>query len=185
MRRAVAAGRICTVLLFLLVDIATPALALEPENAVVRTGHANNVGDTTILALGIEFVPGTIPSPLTLLGDDLSLDLTVGYIDDANDADGGIQYIHLGPTWHYRPAILWSGVHLDVGTAITRLSGDRVNERLLGGHWHFTSHVSLGHDFGEARRWHAAIRLQHTSNASTQDPNPGLDVPMLELGYHF
>lgn len=185
MRRAVAAGRICTVLLLVLVNIATPALALEPESAVVRAGSANNVGDTTILAIGIEFAPETVPPPLSLLGDDLSLDLTVGYISEEDDAEGGIQYIHLGPTWHYRPDFLWSGVHLDVGTAITRLSGERVNERLLGGRWHFTSHVSVGHDFGEARRWHVAIRLQHTSNASTRDRNPGLDVPMLEFGYHF
>lgn len=185
MRGAVAAGRFCTALLLPLAAIAAPALAMQPESAAVRTGRANNVGDTTILALGIEFEPETVPHPFSLLGNDLSVDLTVGYINDRNGADGGIQYIYLGPTWHYRPAALWSGAHLDLGTAVTRLSGERVNDRLLGGRWHFTSHVSLGHDFGEGRRWHIAIRLQHTSNASTQEPNPGLDVPMLELGYHF
>lgn len=185
MWRAVAAGRICTVLLFLLLDIATPALSLDPESAAVRTGRANNVGDTAILAIGIEFAPETVPHPLSLLGHDLSLDLTVGYINEADEAEGGIQYIHLGPSWDYRPAVLWSGAHLDLGTAITRLSGERINQRVLGGRWHFTSHVSLGHDFGDGRRWHTAIRLQHTSNASTRDTNPGLDVPMLELGYHF
>lgn len=185
MRRAVAAGRICTVLLLLLVDITTPALPLDPESAAVRAGRANNLGDTTLHAIGIEFAPETVPAPLSLLGDDLSLDLTVGYIDEDDDTRGSIQYIHLGPTWHYRPAALWFGAHLDLGTAITRLSGERINDRLLGGRWHFTSHVSLGHDFGKGRRWHAAVRLQHTSNASTQHHNPGLDAPMLELGYHF
>lgn len=185
MRSVVAAEGILAILLLLLVDIATPALAMDPESVAVRAGRAKNLGSTSAHAVVIEFTPDTVPRPFSLLGDDLSYDLTLGHIRASGSDETDIEYIHFGPTWHYRPAALWSGAHVEIGTAITRLSDDQLSERVLGGRWHFTSHLSLGHDFGKGHRWHAAIRLQHTSNASTQRHNPGLDIPMLEIGYHF
>lgn len=185
MRSAVAAGRACACLLLLLAIPATPVRALEAESAALRMGRAENVTDASVHAVDIELKPESVPRPLSLLGDNLSYDLTLGYINQSADSNIGIEYLHFGPTWHYRPAMLWDGAQLSFGTAVTRLSRDELQGRVLGGRWHFTSHLTLAHDFGRGRRWHAAIRLQHTSNASTQAPNPGLDVPMLELGYHF
>lgn len=186
MRRVMtAAGAFAILLLILMGDSVTPALALHAESASIRAGRASNPGSTSAHAVVVEFAPDTVPRPFSLLGDDLSYDLTLGHIHASGSDETDIEYIHFGPTWHYRPATFWSGAHVEIGTAITRLSDDQLNERILGGRWHFTSHLSLGHDFGRGRRWHAAIRLQHTSNGSTKTPNPGLDIPMLELGYHF
>lgn len=186
MRRIVTAAGTCTILLLALIgDCVTPALALQTESASIRAGRARNLGSTNAHAVVIEFTPDTVPRPFSLLADDLSYDLTLGHIRASGSDETDIEYIHFGPTWHYRPAIFWAGAHVEIGTAITRLSEDQLSERILGGRWHFTSHLTLGHHYGKGRRWHAAVRLQHTSNASTQRPNPGLDIPMLELGYHF
>jgi len=39
--------------------------------------------------------------------------------------------------------------------------------------WYLTDRVSLGY------------RFQHMSNAGLASPNPGLNLEMLELSYHF
>lgn len=156
--------------------------ALEPARVDLRLGETERVGDTTVAA-AVALVPESVPALLAWPGGELHLDVTLGRIEDGRG--NGIEYVHAGPVWQYRPEFLWRGAYVEVGTALTRLGIERVEGRELGGRWHSTSHVTLGHRPGRARRWWPALRLQHTSNAGTRDTNPGLDVPMLELGYHF
>lgn len=70
-----------------------------------------------------------------------------------------------------------------VGISPTWLGEDRFDGVEFGGSFHFTSHIGLALRIGPHA--HIGYRYQHTSNASIEDPNPGIDLHMLELGYRF
>lgn len=86
-----------------------------------------------------------------------------------------------GPVLIWRlPERYWS---LEAGTRLTWLSEHEIGDRDVGGLFQFTSHVGLAWHF--TPQLAAAVRLQHTSNASTYSENPGLDLQMVELRYRF
>src|SRR5690625_4682005 len=68
-----------------------------------------------------------------------------------------------GPVLIWRlPERYWS---LEAGTRLTWLSEHEIGDRDVGGLFQFTSHVGLAWHF--TSQLAAAVRLQHTSNAST------------------
>jgi hypothetical protein len=69
------------------------------------------------------------------------------------------------------------------GCSPTLVSEDVYDGAEIGGHFHFTSHVGLRLRRGNA--WRLGYRLQHMSNASTSEPNPGVDIHMLIFGRSF
>ena len=72
---------------------------------------------------------------------------------------------------------------LDVGASPTILSKYHFGNTDFGEDFQFTSHIGL--------TWYITdhisfgYRFQHMSNAGLARPNPGLNVEMLELSYHF
>jgi lipid A 3-O-deacylase len=72
---------------------------------------------------------------------------------------------------------------LEGGSSPTVISRYRFGSTDFGGGFQFTSHIGL--------TWYITdhlsmgCRFQHMSNAGLAKPNPGLNVGMLELSYHF
>lgn len=172
-------------LLALAATLPAHAAALRLEATATRAGDPDKSGAGNAVAQSLVLVPERAPRLLAWPGGELRYDLTLGTIGVDLPGGDSLEYLHFGPTWHYEPDVLWAGGYLELGTAVTRLDRDRLAGRDLGGRWHFTSHATLGHRFATLHRWHLALRLQHTSNAGIRDRNPGLNVRMLELGYHF
>ncbi|MFQ5631010.1 MAG: acyloxyacyl hydrolase [bacterium] len=73
-----------------------------------------------------------------------------------------------------------SRLALKFGSSPTFLSDARFPNKNLGGHFHFISHIGVTLRIG--RNWHLIYRIQHLSNASTVQPNPGLNLHVLGLG---
>jgi hypothetical protein len=96
-------------------------------------------------------------------------------------ADNEVNVAALGPTLIVQKGD--SRFALEAGIQLTRLSGSVIGPRDLGGRTHFTSHITLLWQFSE--HWLGGYRLQHISNASTRDVNPGLNTQMLELRYQL
>jgi lipid A 3-O-deacylase len=69
------------------------------------------------------------------------------------------------------------------GSSLTFISRHRFDEEDFGGFFQFTHHVGLRYRFTE--RVSAGLRLQHMSNADIYDHNPGLDLGMVTVSYHF
>lgn len=63
------------------------------------------------------------------------------------------------------------------------ISEDAIGDEDLGGPIQFTSHIGLSYTFPQ----HVSIgyRFQHMSNASIYSSNPGVNLHMLKIGYHF
>lgn len=106
------------------------------------------------------------------------LNATIGVLAD-NDETGAI--ISLGP--ELKLTNPGNKFYITIGSSPTYISEDRYREKDLGGHFQFTSHVSLGYRFNPD--FSLAYRFHHISNASLDDTNPGLDVHSLSADYRF
>jgi hypothetical protein len=73
--------------------------------------------------------------------------------------------------------------HLDLGSSATLLSREKFGHYDLGLIFQFASHVGINFKMGES--WTTGYRFQHMSNAGLGRLNPGLDVHMLRLHFHF
>lgn len=149
--------------------------------------HANvldDVGHVKGLSLAAGFVPEQVPAWLTFLGDDVRYDIVVGRYINPGARVRDVSFFYAGPTWRYNPS-LWRNCYAEFGSAAGLLSRSRVGNRDLGGHFQFTTHASLGRRFGDALSWRIGLRFQHTSNAGLEDPNPGLDTLLVEVGYRL
>lgn len=62
---------------------------------------------------------------------------------------------------------------------------DQLNGRDFGGHFYFTSAVSLRMYLDASRTRAIALRAQHTSNGGLAESNPGLDLAGMELVWRF
>lgn len=161
------------------------ARALSLDEMAAHYTKLNDVGFVNLFGVTASVVAETDLWPLTLLGHDIRYEITVGQFFGGHDSKKDVTIVYAGPTWRYHPTFLWSGGYIDFGSAVSYLTDKRVGDTNLGGRFEFTSHLTLGHQFGQARRWRVGLRLQHTSNADLHSRNPGLDALMLEVGYRF
>ena len=63
------------------------------------------------------------------------------------------------------------------------ISEDAIGDEDLGGPIQFTSHIGLSYTFPQ--RVSIGYRFQHMSNAGIYSSNPGVNLHMLKIGYHF
>jgi len=72
---------------------------------------------------------------------------------------------------------------VEAGISPTLVSRHEFGDADFGGIFQFTSFVGLSSRIGNQIT--ASLRIQHMSNASIYDPNPGLDQVMLGINYRF
>ncbi len=86
-----------------------------------------------------------------------------------------------GPLLEVRPGKF--PLALEAGTSPTVLSRYRFGGTDFGQRFQFTTHVGLVWYLTD--RVSVGCRFQHMSNAGLASPNPGLNLEMRELSYHF
>ena len=102
----------------------------------------------------------------------------LGWIgDDHHDAVMG----SLGPS--FRLSTDQGPVSVVFGSAPTLLSRNTMGERNLGCAFQFTSHVGLVWTIAD--RYELGYRIQHMSNASISEHNPGLNSHLVTLAWRF
>lgn len=92
----------------------------------------------------------------------------------------------IGPSLRWRGAQGASPWFVEAGTAVM-VTGKRLynsNER-MGTRWNFASHIGVGMNFGALQAHELSLRLQHVSNASIKNPNPGLNWVQLRYAHAF
>ncbi len=72
---------------------------------------------------------------------------------------------------------------VEAGISPTLVSRHEFGDADFGGVFQFTSFVGLNSRIGKQTT--ASVRIQHMSNASIYDSNPGLDQAMLGINYRF
>ena len=85
------------------------------------------------------------------------------------------------------PGIKFSGfgekIDIPLGVNATYISDHTFGDDNFGGPIQFTSHIGLNYNF--SRHFMMGYRLQHMSNAGIYSPNPGVNIHMLAIGYHW
>ncbi|WPJ95222.1 acyloxyacyl hydrolase [Coraliomargarita algicola] len=116
------------------------------------------------------------------LSDRIRLDLDIeSAIGGLSGEDKNAVYFRIAPVAeiHYGDSPI--SVVLSSGPSL--YSEDRYDLHDIGGHFQFTSSIGLNWQFDET--WTVGYRFQHTSNADTDSPNPGLDMHTVSIAYKF
>jgi hypothetical protein len=74
-------------------------------------------------------------------------------------------------------------LNVRIGSAATYLGKDVYGDEDLGTHFQFTSHLCVSYRFWDELS--ARVRVQHMSNASLSDENPGVNMLLFGLHYAF
>ncbi len=90
-------------------------------------------------------------------------------------------FVSLGPVW--RLPINSRSLFVELGFSPTLISGSSFNGRDMGGNFHFTSSAAVGLSFGARDSVALSLRIQHTSNGSIRNTNPGMDMIGLNLSF--
>ncbi len=109
---------------------------------------------------------------------DTRLEGTAGALNGANET-GFVGSI--GPALSFSHTSL--PLFLDLGVSPTVLSRSTFKNANLGGNFQFTDYVGIR--FKPSETMEIGYRFQHMSNAGIKEPNPGLNMNMFQLGYHF
>jgi hypothetical protein len=115
----------------------------------------------------------------------------VGYwrwSDRAFQGSGELWEIAATPVFRLQRAMrtragLWPFVEAAIGAHF--ISDTTISSREMSTNFHFGSHLGLGTRFGPEKRYDLVLRLQHLSNAGIREPNPGINVYLVRLGYRF
>lgn len=106
------------------------------------------------------------------------LDLSAGWLGDP----GGNAFIGTcGPSLLF--ALEYFPLSFEAGVSPTFLSRDEFETKNFSTLLQFTSH--LGVNWEVSSHFRLSYRFQHMSNAGLGDPNPGLNLHMLEVSYRF
>lgn len=162
---------------------APPAAATEISSVRARVGTLYDFDGIHTRSLAITLEPDDWPAIFRRDGDmhyEVGL-LRLPRVDRGDDLYG----VHFAPVWHFAPEVLAPHAFIELGIGATWLSGRHIRARDLGSRVHFAAQALLGFRPARASRWHAGLRLRHTSNADLVSPNPGFDVIQLEIGYRF
>jgi hypothetical protein len=162
---------------------ATPAAAAEISSVRGRIGTLYDFDGIDAKSLAVTLEPDDWPRLFQRAGDmhyEVGL-LRLPDVDRGDDLYG----VHFAPAWHFTPRILGPHAFIELGIGATWLSGRHIRARDLGSRLHFVSHALLGFRPARTSRWHAGLRIRHTSNADLVSPNPGFDVIQFEFGYRF
>jgi opacity protein-like surface antigen len=102
--------------------------------------------------------------------------------------DDDVYGLSLTPVLRYqRDARLSSGItpFAETGIGAHLLSDTRLGNINLSTAFQFGMLVGLGVGFGERGQYELSYRFTHLANADIKQPNDGLDLHLLKLGYNF
>jgi lipid A 3-O-deacylase len=108
--------------------------------------------------------------------------------DHKNSQNDDLFDIGLTPVFRMqRDASLSSGVspYAEVGIGPHLISETRLGNQQYSTALQFGSLIGFGLGFGERGQYELSYRFQHISNADIKEPNQGMNLHLLRLGYIF
>ena len=116
------------------------------------------------------------------------VEASVAYWDGRNGTTGDDSLVDFGVTpvlrWQRDPAKgIAPFVEFGVGAHVHTENG--ISDEDFDIPFAFGTLVGLGLRFGDQGRYELVYRYQHLSNAGLGDENPGINFPVVQLGYHF
>jgi hypothetical protein len=181
--------RILLVSLLLPASLTTQGAGSRWVDSVSATaGRDNNSNKTDIYRLGMQnkWNRTWFDSGAWFVGG--YWDLSLAYWDSNQDSNRHLYDLSLTPVVRLqRDAEISSGVtpFSEIGVGGHLLTDQKIGNRDLATTFQFGSHIGVGLGFGDKGRYELAYRFQHLSNASIKDPNDGIELHLLSVGYNF
>ena len=108
----------------------------------------------------------------------------LGYMRSDGVGEHNIWDVGFTPVFRLRPGI--SRFYLEGGIGARYLSDNCLtNCRQLGSKLLFSDILGFGWNLGEKDRYELGYRFQHYSNAYLADPNDGVNLHMIRLGFNY
>lgn len=152
---------------------------LKPHEAGFRIGFDSESN----VSLNSYELYGTIDSPWSWeLNDtitaDLNFEAALGALTGEGETAG---YIRIAPALEISFGDFPVSLVMSSGPSL--YSEDTFDQYDMGGNFHFTS--SIGLEWKMCENWALNYRLQHTSNADINEPNPGLDMHTIGIVWQY
>lgn len=140
----------------------------------LRTGFLVNNNDEGFRQYDVftDFLLQAISSSQSSLNFNIRLDAVASILTQRGES---AFLFSLGPAFLLQKK--GSRLTLKFGSSPTFLSDARFPDKNLGGHFHFISHIGVILRIGQ--KWGLVYRIQHLSNASIVQPNPGLNLQII------
>lgn len=98
----------------------------------------------------------------------------------------GIAQIAFKPVFRYRFDDGASPWFYEAGVGLTLLNRHYTSDRKdFGSRFNFGDHIAVGRAFGERQQHEVAFRIEHFSNGSIKQPNPGATFIQLRYALRF
>lgn len=164
---------------FIALCIVQSAVA-QPKSMSIRMGVPVNDNDTGFrqYEMFADFPITKITGSQNGLRFGMRLDVVTSLLEQS---DKWAFLLSVGPSFVLSNA--GSRLALKFGSSPTFLSNARFPHKNLGGHFHFISHIGVS--LRLTSNMAVVYRIQHLSNASTVQPNPGLNLHMFGIGVEF
>jgi lipid A 3-O-deacylase len=108
----------------------------------------------------------------------------LGYMQSDGVGERNIWDVGFTPVLRLRPSV--SRFYLEGGIGARYLTHDRLNDsRHLGSKLLFNDILGFGWNLGEKDRYELGYRFQHYSNANMVNPNDGVNLHMIRLGFNY
>lgn len=113
-------------------------------------------------------------------------DAEIAWMDAGSGENRKLYDLSLTPVFRFqRDVNLSSGVtpFAEAGIGAHLLSETRIGSKDLSTAYQFGPLLGVGLGFGERGQYELSYRYQHISNAGIKEPNDGLNIHLLRLGY--
>lgn len=172
---------------FAVAIVAAPARAAHPvwapdEYALHYLDTYKHFGELDQSAVAARYELETLSERLDIQRLSLWLGASVGHLQ-LDDTHGTV--VSLGPVLQWDMLSGDGGLYLEVGLAPTYVDSTRYGGDDLGGPLEFTSHLLLGWRLSSQRGPFIGVRVQHISNGSFYDVNPGADFVGVVAGWRL
>ncbi len=108
----------------------------------------------------------------------------LGYMQSKGAGKRNVWDIGFSPIFRLSPGV--SRFFLEGGIGARYLTHDQLNDsRQLGSKLLFSDILGFGWNLGEKDRYELGYRYQHFSNANLANPNEGVNLHMIRLGFNY
>jgi hypothetical protein len=108
---------------------------------------------------------------------------SLGYTQSNDSGHPNVWDVGFKPVFRLRSGV--SRYFFDAGIGAHYLSNDKFSSRELGSKLLFGDLFGFGKNFGEQDRYELGYRFLHFSNADLAEPNHGINLHLISLGYNY
>lgn len=169
-------------LLILIAGLAASACANAISGTSVEIGHGNASTEAARVGVRWDLDKRWALGKGWIASGFLQADL--GILQGSGAGKQNLWQVGVTPVIRLRSGV--SRFFLEGGIGAQYVSAERLNSnRSFGSNLLIGDHIGFGWNFGDKDSYEFGYRLQHISNADLAEPNDGISLHLIRLGYNY